>query len=243
MMRVLMTLVLALGFGPLCASAWESYSSCAAHRGPGRAKRAQERLQPVEKLRGNIEQRSPSAGSLAARGAVLDDNAIERPFAAGGLVRLALASGAYTLRGSSNDRLAIRWTARENVKLTDLQKLSVEVQVAGTTALVDTDGPADRVFFTIEMPARSDLHLRMRAGELRVDGIEGHKDIRITAGDVKIEVQPETLARARASVTFGDIDADPLGIRKTGIKRSFKWIGSGTYSLDARLFAGDLTLR
>jgi hypothetical protein len=183
-----------------------------------------------------------SFGSLAARGTVFDDDAIERPFAPGGMVRLALASGDYTLRGGSSDRLVVRWTAREKAKLSDLQKLSVDVEVTGTTALVDTDGPADRVRFTIEMPARSDLHLRMRAGELRVEGIEGHKDIRITAGDVKIEVQPATLARAQASVTFGDITARPLGISKSGIKRSFKWTGDGTYTLDARLFAGDLTL-
>jgi hypothetical protein len=64
----------------------------------------------------------------------------------------------------------------------------------------------------------------------------------MTAGDLKIGVQPESLARARASVTFGDLDARPLGISKSGIKRSFTWIGAGTYTLDARLFAGDITL-
>jgi hypothetical protein len=181
--------------------------------------------------------------SPAVRGAVIDDDdAIERPFAPGGVVRLALASGDYTLRGGSNDRLVVRWTAQEHATASDLRKLAVEVQVTGATALVDTDGPADRVRFTIEMPTRSDLHLRMRAGDLLVEGIEGHKDIRITAGDVEVEVEPATLARARASVTFGGLDASPLGIRKSGIKRSFTWLGAGAYTLDARLFAGDLTL-
>ena len=50
------------------------------------------------------------------------------------------------------------------------------------------------------------------------------------------------MAAAHASVTFGDLDARALGISKSGIKRSLDWIGGGTYALDARLGAGDLTL-
>ena len=181
-------------------------------------------------------------GSLVAGAAVTADDVIDRPFAEGGFVRLTLTSGEYTLRAGASDRIVVRWRARTGAQPSDLKKLSVDVQVTGTTALVETEGPAKHVPFTIEMPARADIRLRMRAGELRVEGIEGHKDIALTAGDVKIEVQPSTLARARASVTFGEIDARPLGISKGGIKRSFKWIGSGTYTLDAKLFAGDLTL-
>jgi hypothetical protein len=75
-----------------------------------------------------------------------------------------------------------------------------------------------------------------------VKGIDGHKDIRMTAGDLKIGVRRESLARAHASVTFGDLDARALGISKSGVKRSLDWIGGGTYALDARLGAGDLTL-
>jgi hypothetical protein len=181
-------------------------------------------------------------GSMAARGAVIGEDSIERPFPEGGFVRLILSSGDYTLRAGSSDRIVVRWRASENARISDLQDLSVDLQVAGTTAIVETDGPAKHVRFTIEMPPRADLHLRMRAGDLRVEGIEGNKNIRMTAGDLKIGVQPASLAHARASVTFGDLDARPLGLRRSGIKRSFKWTGDGIYTLDARLFAGDITL-
>ena len=94
----------------------------------------------------------------------------------------------------------------------------------------------------MELPARSDVHLRMRAGEVRVQGIDGHKDVRMTAGELKIGVRRESLGSAHASVTFGDLDARALGISKSGIKRSLDWIGGGRYELDARLGAGDLAL-
>jgi hypothetical protein len=77
---------------------------------------------------------------------------------------------------------------------------------------------------------------------VRVDGIDGNKDVRMTAGRLTIGVRAASLARAHAAVSFGDIDARPFGISTGGIKRSLEWTGGGAYTLNVRLFAGDLTL-
>jgi len=174
--------------------------------------------------------------------AAIGDYSIERRFAEGGRVRLQLASGDYTVRAGASDRILVRWEAGKEARVADLKELVVDVLVAGSMATVVTDGPSKHMEFTIELPSRSDLHLRMRAGDMEVAGIDGHKDIRMTAGDLRIGVRRESLAAAHASVTFGDLDARALGISKSGIKRSLDWIGGGTYALDARLGAGDLTL-
>jgi hypothetical protein len=181
-------------------------------------------------------------GSLVSGQVAVDRNAIERPFEERGCVRLDLASGDYDLRAGDNDRIVVRWSADDEASVKDLRKLSVDVHVDGRVATVLTDGPTKHVRFTIEMPARSDVYLRMKAGDVDMHGIEGNKDIRMTAGDLTIGVHPDTLWYAHGSVTFGDIDASPLGIEKGGIKRSFEWIGGGKYTLDARLVAGDLKL-
>jgi hypothetical protein len=167
---------------------------------------------------------------------------IERPFVEGGHVRLALSSADYTVQAGDNDRVRVRWMPDDEATFKELKNLSVDVHVAGNQATIVTDGPARHVRFVVEVPARTDLHLRMRAGDVRLSGIEGHKDVRMTAGDLTIAVRRESLARAHASVTFGDLDARALGISKSGIKRSLDWFGGGTYALDARLGAGDLTL-
>ena len=181
-------------------------------------------------------------GSWVCAQDALTGGSIERPFAEGGRVRLDLSSAEYAVRAGGNDRIRVRWTPADDAEVKDLQKLSVDVRVSGTQATVVTDGPAKHVRFIVEIPARSDVRLRMRAGDVTLEGIEGHKDIRMTAGDLKIHVRPESLATAHASVTFGDLDAKALGISKSGIKRTLDWIGAGTYTLDARLGAGDLTL-
>jgi hypothetical protein len=182
------------------------------------------------------------SGSLAFGQAVDDRRTIERPFAEGGCVELQLASGDYTLRAGESDRIVVRWSADDEARVKDLQKMSVDVHVYGRNATVVTDGPTKHVHFTIEMPARSDVYLRVKAGDIEIEGIDGNKDIRMTAGDLTIGVRLGTLWYVHGSVTFGDIDARPLGIERSGIKQSFEWIGGGKYTLDARLFAGDLKL-
>jgi hypothetical protein len=181
-------------------------------------------------------------GAPAFAQETLTGGSIERPFVDGGRVRLDLSSADYAVRAGGSDRVRVRWTPDGEARPKDLKKLSVEVHVSGRLATIVTDGPARHVKFVIEVPARSDVRLRVRAGDVELEGIDGHKDIRMTAGDLKIAVRRESLATAHASVTFGDLDARALGISKSGIKRSLDWIGGGKYVLDARLGAGDITL-
>ena len=184
-------------------------------------------------------------GSLALAQTPLpeaDPFTVARACSEGGKVALQLASGDYTVRAGASDRIVVRWTPDHHASPSDLHELRVSVRVTGSTAIVATTGKTNHVDFVIELPARSDVHLRMRAGDITLQGIDGHKDIRMTAGELKIGVRRETLASAHASVTFGDLDARALGISKSGIKRTLDWFGGGDYELDARLGAGDLTL-
>jgi hypothetical protein len=175
-------------------------------------------------------------------GGVAESRTFERPFAEGGRVHLQLASGDYDVRAGASDRIVVRWDVDDDARIRDVRELFVDVRVTGSMAVIVTEGKTRRVNFVIELPARSDLSLRMRAGDIRLQGIDGHKEIRMTAGDLKIGVRRESLASAHASVTFGDLDARALGISKSGIKRTIDWFGGGEYELDARLGAGDLSV-
>ena len=166
---------------------------------------------------------------------------VEYDFVSGGAVRLKLAAGEYTVRaGALPDRIRIRWSTREPE---DRAKVRISSEIRGTEARVETRGPKNfRV--EIEVPARTDLHVRLSAGELKVLGIEGNKNIESRAGDVEIDVvQPDHYRRVDASVTFGGVEARPFAASKGGSGRSFKWKGPGSYDLHAHLFVGDLTLK
>jgi hypothetical protein len=179
--------------------------------------------------------------SLVAGQTVDQDHSIERAFIDGGRVRLRLSSGEYAIKAGNTGRIFVRWN-EDSSDPRDLNKIKIDVSVSGSDALIRTEGPTKHAKTTIEVPMHSDLYLRMRAGDVRISGIEGNKDIHLTAGDLKIDVQPASYSYVRGAVTFGDLNATPLGISKDGIKSSFEWHGAGRYKLNASLFAGDLNL-
>lgn len=193
--------------------------------------------------RGLIVVASLALSALTFGQPIADDNTIERAFSEGGIVTLNLSSGDYTVRAGAGDRIRVWWRAEDSEHAKDVKKIEVVTDIIERVASIRTKGPTDHARFTIELPARSDVHLRVRAGDVRIEGIEGNKDVRMTAGDLHIDVQPDSLRHVHASVTFGDLKAPSLGIDKDGIKNKVDWFGVGEYTLDARLFAGDVYLR
>jgi hypothetical protein len=164
---------------------------------------------------------------------------VERTFVSGGVVTLKLSSGDYKIQAGSSDKIVVRSFSKKRFDIDD----AVRITIRGDEATVRTDGPIRDTHFVIELPARSDIKLNLRAGDLEINGIEGNKDVRMTAGELDIDMGPGTYSRVEASVTFGDLQARSLGKSKSGIARGFDWNGSGIYKLKAHLFAGDINLR
>lgn len=176
---------------------------------------------------------------LANAQVVKTADSMERMFAEGGTVHLRLSPGEYSVRGGIRDRIFVHWQA-DNPDVT--RKVKVQVDTAGSIATIRIEGSTKDAQVLIEIPARSNLHLRLRAGEVRIEGVEGNKDIQMSAGDMNIAVDPESYSRVHASVSVGELNAPAFRTSKEGFARSFEWYGSGRYTLRARLFAGELKL-
>src|SRR5215831_17363453 len=164
---------------------------------------------------------------------------VEKDFVSGGKIEITLESGDYHVRASSDSRIHVRWNEASargvRVKLTTNDK-SAELRVENT--------PHNNFHATIEVPALADLRIRLTAGDLRVSGIKGDKDIAAHAGDMNISVgNSSDWGEVEASVTAGDINASPFQASKGGLFRSFHWRGPGKYNLQVHLTAGDVNLR
>ncbi len=167
-------------------------------------------------------------------------DALERPFASGGRIRMDLSAGDYRIVGGDDDKILVEWTVRD---LGELRRVSVTADVSGSEARIRSKGPSERFRVTIHVPARSDLDVQLTAGDLKIDGIEGNKDIQSRAGEIKVDMgRVETLAHVEASLWAGELHAPPLGISKGGLFRSFVWGGKGRYDLRVRLLAGEIRL-
>jgi hypothetical protein len=165
----------------------------------------------------------------------------QQKFAAGGLVRMHLEAGDYTIQATDSDEVKVTCSSDYPEKL---QKVRVDVKTSGTTAQVYVrDTPHNNFHVTIEVPRRSGLWVRLSAGDMKVEDIEGDKDIETNAGDLTIQVpHPELYGHSDASVWAGDISASAFAVNKSGLFRSFHQSGPGKYRLHVHLLAGDLRI-
>ncbi len=179
------------------------------------------------------------AGQSGSDPGSLSDS-LERPFAPGGAIHMSLSAGDYHISGSKEPRLRVLWRVRN---AEDLRRVRVQADVKGSEATLATDGVRNGFEVEIQVPTRSGLHVRLTAGDLTVDGIEGNKDIESHAGDLTIDVgRAEDYRHVDAALWAGDLEAPPFNVSKGGLFRSFDWKGGGAYTLHAHLKAGDLRL-
>lgn len=168
-------------------------------------------------------------------------DSLERPFTSGGRVRMDLAAGEYRITGTSENRVRLEWSVRNPDQL---WRVKTRVEVRGSEATIETDGPhTDGVHAVIRLPARTDLQIKLSAGEILIEGIEGHKDVELYAGEVDIDVgRAADYRTVDASVWAGEIDAPAFRASKGGLFRSLDWNGSGPYRLRVSLWAGEVRL-
>ncbi len=167
-------------------------------------------------------------------------DSLERAFTANGRIRMDLSAGEYRISGSPDNRIRLDWSVRN---ADQLSRVKARADVRGSDATITTDGPSNNFKVTIQVPMRSDLYVRLTAGDLTIQHIEGNKDIEMHAGDLNIDVgRAEDYHSVDAAVWAGDLNAEPFQVSKEGLFRSFDWKGHGPYRLHVHLKAGDVRL-
>jgi hypothetical protein len=96
----------------------------------------------------------------------------------------------------------------------------------------------------IEVPWKTNLSVRMPAGDVKVEEIKGDKDIDIYAGQITISSAHEWNYRSvNASVTIGEVRAPMYDAEKGGFFRSItKKSSDGEFHLRAHVMTGQIDL-
>ena len=149
-------------------------------------------------------------------------------------------AGEYEIKAGTEDKIHVEWTAKDWA----VDKIKVELNTSGSNADLSVKVPDNsNAKIIIELPAKSDLWMRFSAGDFRIEGIEGSKDVQGWAGNLSIDVgDAQQYGKVHAAVTTGDLSAEPFHVSKGGLWRSFDQHGSGPYTLRVKLTAGDLIL-
>ena len=178
-----------------------------------------------------VKERAPEGGT--------GGDTLERAFAPGGRIRMDLSAGQYRIEGSPDEKIRMHWSTGESRR----RRVDMTADVRGNEAMLTADGPSRRLRVRIEVPSRSDVEIRMTAGDLAVRGIEGNKDVELHAGELDLDVgRAEDYERVHATVWAGDLNARPFQVVKEGLFRSFHWEGRGKYQLRVHLKAGELRM-
>ena len=177
------------------------------------------------------------AVTVSAQGA-RTSGSLERPFTADASVKMDLVAGDYRIIGTKQNAVRLDWSVRD---AESLARVRARADIRGRELSITTNGPRNSdLRFTIQVPNRSDLYVRLTAGDLTIEGIRGNKDVELRAGDLRIDVgRAEDYRAVHASLWAGDLKASAFQVVKEGLFRSFDWTGSGTYRLHAHLMAGD----
>lgn len=115
-------------------------------------------------------------------------------------------------------------------------KLSIE----GADSLHRNNGIEVR----IEVPKRTNLSIRMPAGQVKVEEVKGDKDIDLMAGQITISsIHDGDYRRVDASVGVGEVKAQAFGEDHGGFFRSFSRNNAmGDYRLQAHVTTGQIEL-
>jgi hypothetical protein len=153
---------------------------------------------------------------------------------------IELSSGDYQIIPSESDSIAVVYpedAAHPN-------KIEVQIASGHGQNYLKIAGPKSNFHAVIEVPRKTDLRVRMIAGDLHVGEVEGNKDIEMRAGSLELNaVRPQDYSKADFSVRVGDLKAPSFNTAQSGFLRSFRTYGPGKYRLHAHVGVGDLTLR
>jgi hypothetical protein len=166
----------------------------------------------------------------------------KQEFISGGTIRMHLEAGGYTVTPGSSENIVV--TCRTHAE-EQLERVKVAIKRTGTSADVYiSETPHSNFQATIEVPRRSNLWVRLSAGELIVEGVEGDKDLDVHAGRIQADIpHPEQYGHRDASVITGSIEASAFDVSKGGLFRSFEQEGPGKYRLHAHVMTGEIDLR
>ena len=171
------------------------------------------------------------------------ETSAQQKFISGGTIRLHLEAGGYTITPADSENIVVTCCRAH----TEEQLKRVKVEIKPTAASADvyvSETPHNNFQATIKVPRHSNLWVRLSAGELDVEDLEGDKNLEVLAGRIQIDIpHPELYGHCDALVTTGSIKSSAFDVFKASLFRSFEQQGPGKCRLQAHGMTGEIDLR
>lgn len=147
--------------------------------------------------------------------------------------------------GTDQERIHVDCTASDNDTAGEIQlRYSEDSGHAKLTIAGGGEARHGNLHIRIELPRRTNLKVRMSAGQVKIDKVTGDKDLELYAGQITIASPGDwDYRQVEASVDIGEVKAPVYGADKGGFFREVKKTTSdGEYRLYAHVTTGEIDL-
>jgi DUF4097 and DUF4098 domain-containing protein YvlB len=183
------------------------------------------------------------AGLCQAKEQYTKTNVQSWDFTPGGKVELRVRAGEVHIVPTEDTRISLSYTMHSN-HARFLRQVEPTFHIVGSNAKLVLKAPrGGNVDVELRVPAHTDLFVRLLAGDVDVDRVEGNHNVETFAGDIQIRLlENQAYGVVDASTRAGDVSA-PFGHTKGWIGNSMRYEGAGKYRLHAHTFAGDVNFQ
>jgi hypothetical protein len=168
-------------------------------------------------------------------------------FSAGDSLRVHVSAGdVKIIKGSDPQHIVLRYTAKSENDGTDASGcVQTRFEAKGSEVEIALKGRTNgscNLDVEVAVPSPVNLSVRMTAGDLVLDGVQGNIEVVDRVGDVSINPGAEKeYSLIQASTRIGDLDGMPGRIHGW-LGKSGKVTGAGQYRLYAHVWVGDVHL-
>jgi len=159
---------------------------------------------------------------------------LEAAFNPGGKLSLDLSAGGYRIVGTSENKIRVQIDSH------DEHEAQCRMNVNGSNANVEIDGPSNNFHVTIFIPQKTDLQVDQTIGDMVVTNVEGNKRLGLNIGRLQVEVPNSGVVPSfDGSVIIGSLRAPVWHVEKGGFFRGMT-MQAGQPSIKAHVDIGDL---
>lgn len=167
-----------------------------------------------------------------------------RDFIAGGHVRVRLSVGDLHVKRGDSSTIRLEYTVKSK-RENNMKNVTVEFDVHGKEAAITFHAPSTgntQFDVELEVPQNTNIDVHDKVGDVRVENIEGDKDLNLGVGDIRVANAHSEYRMVNASTGIGDVDGDGYGETNGWLGKTLKYHGHGKYELRAHVGVGDIHL-
>jgi hypothetical protein len=167
-----------------------------------------------------------------------------RDFSSGGMVHLRMTVGDLHVKRGGSNQIRMHYTVKSWSE-SRVKAAHVDIDVNGRNANIEfhaSTGGNTQFDVELEVPQNTNLDVYEKVGDLRIQDIEGDKDLELGVGDIRVASGRAAYHVVRASTSIGDVNGEGYGETSGWLGKTLKYEGNGKYELRAHVSIGDITL-